>query len=142
MTQAKSGDNVKIHYKGKLDDGSVFDSSEGKDPLEFKVGEGNIIPGVEEAVVGMSPEETKETTIPPDKAYGEYRDDMVIEVDRSQFPEHITPELGQQLELKQSEGENIVVTVTDVGEEKVTLDANHPLAGKDLTFEITLQEID
>ncbi|MCF8037542.1 MAG: peptidylprolyl isomerase [Desulfobacteraceae bacterium] len=142
MTQAKDGDNVKIHYKGKLDDGSVFDSSEGKDPLEFKVGEGNIIPGVEEAVVGMSPEETKEATIPPEKAYGEYRDDMVIEVDRSQFPEHITPELGQQLELKQSEGENIVVTVTNVGEEKVTLDANHPLAGKDLTFEITLQEID
>ncbi|MFW5936616.1 MAG: FKBP-type peptidyl-prolyl cis-trans isomerase [Desulfosalsimonas sp.] len=142
MTQAKSGDNVKIHYKGKLDDGSVFDSSEGKDPLEFKVGEGNIIPGVEEAVVGMAPEETKETTIPPEKAYGEYRDDMVIEVDRSQFPEHITPELGQQLELKQSEGENIVVTVTDVGEEKVTLDANHPLAGKDLTFEITLKEVE
>ncbi len=142
MAQAKDGDNVKIHYKGKLDDGSVFDSSEGKDPLEFKVGEGNIIPGVEEAVVGMAPEETKEATIPPEKAYGEYRDDMVIEVDRSQFPEHITPELGQQLELKQSEGENIVVTVTDVGEEKVTLDANHPLAGKDLTFEITLQEID
>lgn len=142
MTQAKDGDNVKIHYKGKLDDGSVFDSSEGKDPLEFKVGEGNIIPGVEEAVVGMSPEETKEATIPPEKAYGEYRDDMVIEVDRSQFPEHITPELGQQLELKQSEGENIVVTVTNVGEEKVTLDANHPLAGKDLTFEITLKEID
>ena len=142
MAQAKDGDNVKIHYKGKLDDGSVFDSSEGKDPLEFKVGEGNIIPGVEEAVVGMAPEETKEATIPPEKAYGEYRDDMVIEVDRSQFPEHITPELGQQLELKQSEGENIVVTVTNVGEEKVTLDANHPLAGKDLTFEITLQEID
>ena len=142
MTQAKDGDNVKIHYKGKLDDGSVFDSSEGKDPLEFKVGEGNIIPGVEEAVVGMAPEETKETTVPPEKAYGEYRDDMVIEVERSQFPEHITPELGQQLELKQSEGENIVVTVTDVGEEKVTLDANHPLAGKDLTFEITLKEID
>lgn len=141
MTQAKSGDNVKIHYKGKLDDGSVFDSSEGKDPLEFKVGEGNIIPGVEEAVIGMSPEETTETTVPPEKAYGDYREDMVIEVDKSQFPEHIDPELGQQLELKQSEGQNIVVTVTDVGEEKITLDANHPLAGKDLTFEITLQEI-
>ncbi|MFP4451797.1 MAG: peptidylprolyl isomerase [Desulfobacterales bacterium] len=139
--QAQQGDKVKIHYKGKLDDGSVFDSSEGRDPLEFKIGDGNIIPGVEEAVLGMEPEETKEATIPPEKAYGEYRDEMIIEVDRSQFPEHIDPEPGQQLELKQSEGQNVVVTVTDVGEEKVTLDANHPLAGKDLTFEITLQEI-
>ncbi|MFP4668458.1 MAG: FKBP-type peptidyl-prolyl cis-trans isomerase [Desulfosalsimonas sp.] len=141
MTQAQKGDTVKIHYKGKLDDGSVFDSSEGRDPLEFKIGDGNIIPGVEEAVVGMKPEETKEETIPPENAYGEYREDMVIEVDKSQFPEHIDPEPGQQLELKQSEGQNVVVTVTSVGEEKVTLDANHPLAGKDLTFEITLQEI-
>ncbi|MFP4573998.1 MAG: peptidylprolyl isomerase [Desulfobacterales bacterium] len=139
--QAQQGDKVKIHYKGKLDDGSVFDSSEGRDPLEFKIGDGNIIPGVEEAVLGMEPEETKEATIPPERAYGEYRDEMIIEVDRSQFPEHIDPEPGQQLELKQSEGQNVVVTVTDVGEEKVTLDANHPLAGKDLTFEITLQEI-
>lgn len=139
--QAKQGDTVKVHYKGKLDDGSVFDSSEGRDPLEFKIGDGNIIPGVEEAVVGMSPEETKEATIPPDKAYGEYREEMVIEVDKSQFPEHIDPELGQQLELKQEEDQNIVVTVTNVEEEKVTLDANHPLAGKDLTFELTLQEI-
>ncbi|MFW6080790.1 MAG: FKBP-type peptidyl-prolyl cis-trans isomerase [Desulfosalsimonas sp.] len=141
MTQAKQGDTVKVHYKGKLDDGSVFDSSEGRDPLEFKIGDGNIIPGVEEAVEGMAPEETKETTIPPEKAYGEYRDEMVIEVDKSQFPENIDPEPGQQLELKQSEGQNIVVTVTNVGEEKVTLDANHPLAGKDLTFELTLKEI-
>ncbi|MFW6011572.1 MAG: FKBP-type peptidyl-prolyl cis-trans isomerase [Desulfosalsimonas sp.] len=141
MTQAQKGDTVKVHYKGKLDDGSVFDSSEGRDPLEFKIGDGNIIPGVEEAVVGMEPEQTKEAMIPPEKAYGEYREEMVIEVDRSQFPEHINPELGQQLELKQSEGQNVVVTVTNVGEEKVTLDANHPLAGKDLTFEITLQEI-
>ncbi|MCF8024353.1 MAG: peptidylprolyl isomerase [Desulfobacteraceae bacterium] len=141
MTQAKQGDTVKVHYKGKLDDGSVFDSSEGKDPLEFKIGEGNIIPGVEEAVVGMAPEDTKEATIPPEKAYGDYKDEMVIEVEKSQFPEHIDPELGQQLELKQEEGQNIVVTVTNVGEEKVTLDANHPLAGKDLTFELTLQEI-
>ncbi|MFW6334724.1 MAG: FKBP-type peptidyl-prolyl cis-trans isomerase [Desulfosalsimonas sp.] len=141
MTQAKQGDTVKVHYKGKLDDGSVFDSSEGRDPLEFKIGDGNIIPGVEEAVEGMAPEETKEATIPPEKAYGEYRDEMVIEVDKSQFPENIDPEPGQQLELKQSEGQNIVVTVTNVGEEKVTLDANHPLAGKDLTFELTLKEI-
>ena len=141
MTQAKSGDTVRIHYKGKFDDGSVFDSSEGRDPLEFEIGSGNIIPGVEEAVVGMEPEETRETTIPPEKAYGEYRDDMVIEVEKSQFPEHIDPEAGQQLELQQPDGQKVMVTVTNVGEEKITLDANHPLAGRDLTFEITLDQI-
>ena len=141
MTQAKSGDTVKIHYKGKFDDGSVFDSSEGRDPLEFEIGSGNIITGVEEAVVGMQPEETKEAKIPPEKGYGEYRDDMVIEVEKTQFPEHIDPEPGQQLELQQPDGQKVTVTVTNVGEEKVTLDANHPLAGKDLNFEITLQEI-
>lgn len=141
MTQAKSGDTVKIHYKGKFDDGAVFDSSEGRDPLEFKIGDGNIIPGVEEAVIGMSPEETKEAKVPPEKAYGEYRDDMVIEVDKSQFPENIDPQEGQQLELKQPDGQSVVVSVTHVGEEKVILDANHPLAGKNLTFEITLEQI-
>jgi FKBP-type peptidyl-prolyl cis-trans isomerase 2 len=141
MTQAKSGDTVKIHYKGKFDDGSVFDSSEGRDPLEFEIGSGNIITGVEEAVVGMQPEETKEAAIPPEKGYGEYRDDMVLEVEKTQFPEHIDPEPGQQLELQQPDGQKVTVTVTNVAEEKVTLDANHPLAGKDLNFEITLQEI-
>ncbi len=141
MTQAQSGDTVRIHYKGKFDDDSVFDSSEGRDPLEFEIGTGNIIPGVEEAVIGMKPEETKETTIPPEKAYGQYRDDMVIEVEKSQFPEHIDPQAGQELELQQEDGQKVKVMVTNVGEEQVTLDANHPLAGKDLTFEITLEEI-
>lgn len=142
MTQAKSGDTVKIHYKGTLNDGTVFDSSEGRDPLEFTIGEGNIIPGVEEAVVGMEPEETKTETIGPDKAYGDYRSEMVIDVDKSQFPENIDPEVGQQLELKQQDGQTVVVTVTEVNDDQVKLDANHPLAGKDLTFEIQLKEIE
>ncbi|MGM0453395.1 MAG: FKBP-type peptidyl-prolyl cis-trans isomerase [Thermodesulfobacteriota bacterium] len=141
MTQAKSGDTVKIHYKGTLNDGTVFDSSEGRDPLEFTIGEGNIIPGVEEAVIGMAPEDTKTETISPDKAYGDYRSEMVIDVDKSQFPENIDPEVGQQLELKQQDGQTVVVTVTEVNENQVKLDANHPLAGKDLTFEIQLEEI-
>ncbi len=139
--QAKSGDTVKIHYKGTLNDGTVFDSSEGRDPLEFTIGEGNIIPGVEEAVIGMAPEDTKTETISPDKAYGDYRSEMVIDVDKSQFPENIDPEVGQQLELKQQDGQTVVVTVTEINENQVKLDANHPLAGKDLTFEIQLKEI-
>ncbi len=141
MTQAKSGDTVKVHYKGKLDDGSIFDSSENRDPLEFTIGEGNIISGVEEAIIGMEPEEMKETDVPPEKAYGEHLEDLVIEVEKEQIPENITPELGQQLELKQADGQQIVVMVTDISDEKVTLDANHPLAGKNLIFELTLQEI-
>jgi len=142
MSRAKPGDTVKIHYKGSLNDGTVFDSSEGREPLEFKIGEGDIIPGVEEAVIGMKPDEVKTATVPPEKAYGDYREEMVVEVDKSQFPEHIDPSVGQQLELRQSDGQTVVVRVTDVSEENVKLDANHPLAGKDLTFEIELKKID
>jgi len=141
MPQAKNGDTVKIHYTGKLDDGNVFDSSMDRDPLEFKIGGNQVIDGFEEAVVGMSPNENKTTTIPSDKAYGEYRDDMVLEVEKSQFPDDIDPKVGQQLELRQENGQRVVVTVTGIGDSGVTLDANHPLAGKDLTFEIQLVEI-
>ena len=141
MPQAKNGDTVKIHYTGKLDDGNVFDSSMDRDPLEFKIGENQVIDGFEEAVVGMSPNENKTTTIPSDKAYGEYRDDMVLEVEKSQFPDDIDPKVGQQLELRQENGQRLVVTVTNISDSAVTLDANHPLAGKDLTFDIQLVEI-
>jgi len=141
MTEAKNGDTVKIHYTGKLHDGNVFDSSLDRDPLEFKIGDNQVIEGFEEAVIGMSPMENKTTTIPSDKAYGEYRNDMVIEVDKAQFPDNIDPEVGQQLELRQENGQKVVVSVTDVNNSAVTLDANHPLAGKDLNFEIQLLEI-
>lgn len=141
MTQAKQGDTVKIHYTGKFNDGTVFDSSDESEPLEFVVGQGQIIPGVEEAVVGMSLNETKTAEIPPEKAYGQYSEDMVVDVDRSQFPEHIQPEKGMELELKQESGESIHVVVTNVSDSEITLDANHPLAGKNLTFEIQLMEI-
>ncbi len=141
MNEAKNGDTVKIHYTGKLDDGNVFDSSLDRDPLEFKIGGNQVIEGFEDAVIGMSPMENKTTTISSDKAYGEYRDDMVIEVDKAQFPDNIDPEVGQQLELRQENGQKVVVSVTDVNDAEVTLDANHPLAGKDLIFEIQLLEI-
>ena len=141
MAQAKEGDTVKIHYTGKFNDGKVFDASKEEEPLEFVLGEGQVIPGVEEAVIGMNPEESKTTTIPPEKGYGQYHEDMVVDVDKSKFPEHIQPELGLELELKQEDGESVYVVVTNITDEEVTLDANHPLAGKDLTFDIRLMEI-
>ncbi len=141
MTQAKNGDSVKVHYTGKLNDGTVFDSSEGREPLEFTLGEGQVIPGFESAVVGMNTGETKTTEIPSDEAYGPHHPEMVLVVPRSQFPPDIKPEVGDQLQLSQTNGESFVVSVTDVTPEAVTLDANHPLAGKDLTFDIKLVDV-
>ncbi len=141
MPEAKQGDTVKIHYTGKFKDGTVFDASTEEEPLEFVIGEGQVIAGVEEAVIGMNPEERKEALIPPDKGYGQYYEDMIVEVERDKFPEHIQPELGLELELQQEDGESVFVIVTNVSDEEVTLDANHPLAGKDLTFDIRLVEI-
>lgn len=142
MPQAKEGDTVRVHYRGKLQDGTEFDSSFERDPLEFTIGQGQLIPGFEEAVVGMEPGETKASHIPHDKAYGERRDDMVLEVAKEQIPENIEVEIGQQLQIQQPDGQAVPVTVADVSDETVTLDANHPLAGKDLMFELELVEID
>lgn len=141
MTQAQDGNTVKVHYTGKLDDGSVFDTSTGSEPLEFTLGDGQLIAGFEEAVVGMSPGDTKTAQVPADEAYGEHDEDLVLQVQRSQFPAEIEPEVGQQLELRQENGQSFQVVVADVGDEVVTLDANHPLAGEDLTFDIELVEI-
>jgi peptidylprolyl isomerase len=141
MAQARQGDTVKIHYTGKLDDGTVFDASGENEPLEFVIGQGKVITGVEEAVVGMNPEESKTTVIPPEKAYGPYHDDMVVSVEKDKFPADVQLEPGLELEFKQEDGESIFVMITDVTDDVVTLDANHPLAGKDLTFDIQLMEI-
>ncbi len=141
MAEAKQGDTVKVHYTGKLDDGTVFDTSAEREPLQFTIGQGQIIPGFEEAVVGMSEGESKTTQIPSDAAYGPHRDEMIVEVDRSQFPPNLDPEVGQQLQIRQPDGQAIVVTVTDLSDESATLDANHPLAGKDLTFDIELVQV-
>jgi len=141
MSQAEKGSRVKVHYEGKLEDGTIFDSSKDRPPLEFEIGGGNVIPGFESGVIGMGIGDKKTVTLKPDDAYGDRRDDLTIEVDKSQFPEHITPSLGQQLQMEQPNGQPVSVTVTNIGDEKVTLDANHPLAGKTLIFDIELVEI-
>jgi len=141
MSKAKSGDTVKVHYTGKLDDGTIFDSSEGKEPLEFTINAGQVIPGFEEGVIGMEVGEIKTITVPSDKGYGPHREDMVVVLDMDKFPDNIQPEVGQYLEVNQPNGQKILVEVTDISEGKVTLDANHPLAGKNLTFEIQLIEM-
>jgi len=138
---AKQGDTVKVHYTGKLTDGTVFDSSRERDPLEFTIGEGQIIPGFEEAVEGLEQGEQTQAEVPAEKAYGERNEQAIIEVEREKLPEDLEPEVGQQLQMQQPDGQPIPVRVTDVSEAKVTLDANHPLAGETLNFEIELVEV-
>ncbi|HET7320914.1 MAG TPA: peptidylprolyl isomerase [Longimicrobiaceae bacterium] len=142
MAEAKAGDTVRIHYTGTLDDGTVFDSSREREPLEFTLGEGRVIAGFDDAVTGMEPGESKSVHIPADQAYGPRRDELTMTVDRSEFPPQITPETGMQLQMQAPNGPPMVVTVTDIEDDKVTLDANHPLAGKDLNFDLELVEID
>lgn len=140
MEQAKSGDTVRIHYTGRLDDGSVFDSSRERDPLEFRLGSGQVIPGFDRAVDGMSPGEEKTITIPAAEAYGLRREEMVMRVGRDEFPPDLQPEVGQRLQMSQGT-QMVVVVVTEVDEDGVTLDANHPLAGQNLTFDLQLVSI-
>lgn len=142
VTQAKPSDHVKVHYTGKLEDGTVFDSSQGGEPLEFTIGGGQIIQGFEEGVVGMKPGESRTVAIPADRAYGTYKQEMVIVVERDEFPPEISPTLGDQLQMNTQDGQAFIVTVIDVTDTNVTLDANHPLAGKDLTFDIELVELE
>ncbi len=141
MAQAKQGDTVKVHYTGTLEDGSVFDSSVERAPLEFTLGAGQLIAGFDEAVSGMSPGEKKVVKIPAEKGYGPRRDEMTAEVSRSELPPDLEPKIGMQLQANQQDGRSMVVTVVEVKDESVTLDANHPLAGKELTFEIELLEV-
>jgi peptidylprolyl isomerase len=141
MAQAKDGDTVKIHYTGTLTDGTVFDSSKDRDPLEFTIGSQQVIPGFEENVKGMAVGDSKKFTLDPSEAYGERNDQMMVDVERAQMPEDINPEVGMMLQVQGQDGSVSHVTVAEVTEEKVTLDANHPLAGEDLTFEIELTEI-
>ena len=141
MARARNGDTVTVHYTGKLEDGTVFDSSVSRDPLQFTLGEDVLIPGFEQAVLGMSPGESKTAQVSADQAYGLHREEMVVDIDRQEFPPHFQPEVGQQLQIPQSDGRVTRLIVTAVSEQNVTLDANHPLAGRDLTFDIQLLEI-
>jgi len=139
--QAQTGDTVKVHYTLTLRDGTVFDSSVGGEPLEFTIGQGQLIPGFEQAVLGMQVGEAKTISIPADEAYGPHRDDMVKVVERDKLPEGMEPQVGMQLQMSRDDGGVAVVTVTEVSDTSITVDANHPLAGQDLTFEIELVEI-
>ncbi|MDJ0733019.1 MAG: peptidylprolyl isomerase [Nostocaceae cyanobacterium] len=141
MSAAKLGDTVKVHYTGKLDDGTVFDSSADREPLQFSIGEGKVISGFEEAVVGMNPGDSKTTTIPSDEAYGPHRPELVMVVEKQQIPADVSVQVGQLLQVSQGNGQTVPVIVTDISDSNVTLDANHPLAGQELTFDIQLVEI-
>jgi peptidylprolyl isomerase len=142
MTQVKSGDTVAIHYTGTLDDGTVFDTSDGRDPLEFTVGAGHIIPGLDQALPGMQIGERKTVAIECTEAYGPLNPDLRQAIPRDGIPEDIPLDLGTQLQMQTPDGQALPVTVVAVDEATVTLDANHPLAGKDLTFDFELLRID
>ena len=141
MTQAKSGDTVRIHYTGTLDDGTEFDSSAGRDPLEFALGGGQVIPGFDNAVDGMAVGENKTVTIPAEEAYGERHDQLVQEVPKNVLPDEIEPAVGMQLQSQSPEGHVMNLVITEVADETITVDGNHPLAGQALTFAIELVEI-
>ncbi len=142
MAPAKHGDTVQIHYTGKLDDGFIFDSSVEREPLEFKIGSGFVLEGFEQAVIGMNIDESKTFKLAAENAYGPYREEAVMIVPKEQFPPHITPEIGQQIQINDKQvAQPMVVVITEISDEGVTLDANHPLAGKELTFEIKVVAI-
>ena len=141
MTTAKQGDTVRIHYTGTLTDGTVFDTSQGRDPLEFEVGSGAIIPGLDAAIPGMTVGDAKTVNVPADQAYGPVNDQARQAVPRDTIPADIPLDIGTQLQMQTPQGQVVPVTVADVSDSEVTLDANHPLAGKDLTFAIEMVEI-
>jgi peptidylprolyl isomerase len=142
MTQAKPGDTVRLHYTGTLTDGSTFDSSSGRDPLEFTVGSGQIIPGLDVAIPGMAVGDKKIVTIAPEDAYGPRHEEGMQAVPRDQFPDDIPLEIGTALQVETPTGQQMSVTITEVSEDEIVLDANHPLAGKTLTFDIEMVAID
>ena len=141
MAEAKTNDTVKVHYTGRLIDGTVFDSSLEREPLEFTIGQKSVIPGFEEGIIGMATGDTKTVSIASQDAYGPYLEDLIGTIRRTQIPPDIELKVGTILQMQGPNGEVTLVMVKALNDESVTLDANHPLAGKDLTFEINLLEI-
>ncbi|WP_375262038.1 peptidylprolyl isomerase [Palleronia sp.] len=141
MSQAKAGDTVRMHYSGSLADGTQFDSSKGRDPLEFQLGSGQIIPGLDNALQGMAEGDTKQVVVEPAEAYGDRDPARIQAVPREQIPDHIPVDPGTQLQMQTPDGQTLPVMVTDANDAEVTLDANHPLAGQQLTFDVELVEI-
>ncbi len=141
MSQVKTGDTVKVHYTGKLNNGQVFDTSKDRDPLQFEIGAGQMIPGFEEGLMGMELDQEKTIEIPSEKAYGPRMDELFIEVKNEQLPEDLEPKKGMELVTKRQDGTEAIVKVDEVKDKSIVIDANHPLAGQDLTFEVKLVEI-
>jgi FKBP-type peptidyl-prolyl cis-trans isomerase 2 len=141
MPRAKTGDTVRVHYTGKLQDGSVFDSTMSREPLEFTIGAGQVIPGFEQAVTGMAPGESKSAEIPPDQAYGPRHEEMTVVVPRDQLPADLVPRIGLHLTVAKEDGGQFSVRISDMSPTTVTLDANHELAGKPLVFQLELVEV-
>ena len=141
MAQAKAGDKVRVHYEGQLTDGTIFDSSLKREPIEFILGQDTVIPGFEQAVIGMEAGESKDVSIPPEDGFGEYSEDLVVNIEKNILPPDINPELGMQLEVSSEEETPRVFTIAEIAEDSVTLDGNHPLAGKEIAFKIELLEI-
>ncbi|HET9277816.1 MAG TPA: peptidylprolyl isomerase [Flavitalea sp.] len=141
MQQVKAGDTVKVHYHGRLTDGTTFDSSSGREPLEFQVGSGQVIKGFDDGVSGMEIGEKKTIQISVDDAYGQKEENMIVEFPKNNFPSELSPEVGMSLNMTNGSGQVIPVTIVEIKEDTVTLDANHPLAGQDLIFDIELVEI-
>ena len=141
MAQVKSGDTVKVHYTGRLDDGYVFDTSAKRNPLQLKIGQKGVIPGLEQAIIGMEQGQSRTVKIQAEKAFGRYREELIQTVSRSVFPADLEPKVGQRLTATCVDGRSVAVTVSDVSESSVKIDANHPLAGEDLTFDVELIKI-
>jgi peptidylprolyl isomerase len=141
MAKAKNGDTVKVHYTGKMDDGKVFDTSMDREPIEFKLGSNQVIPGFENSIIGMEVGEKKNVEIASNDAYGKYRSELVLQIPKAQIPAEVETKVGDKLQMKSDKGDTLVVVITKVNEDGITIDGNHPLAGKDLQFELEVMEI-
>jgi len=141
MTKVIDGKKVKVHYTGKLENGEVFDSSIDKEPLEFTVGQQQMIPGFEKGVMNMTVGDKKTIVLPPEEAYGQYNPELSMPYKRSELPADLTPEVGMTLQFQSQEGQVFYVSVTEIGDTEITVDANHQLAGKELTFDVEIIEI-